>query len=83
VLERFNATVEQIKKDHRGQTALLVSHDGPIRAWFSQLLGWDLSQCWRIEIRHCGLSDVYIENDIPHLVRIDGTVDGKPYTITA
>jgi alpha-ribazole phosphatase/probable phosphoglycerate mutase len=77
VLTRFLAAVEQIVNKHRGQTILLVSHDGPIRAWFSHILGWDLSRCWEIEIRHCGLSEVHYNDGKPRLVRIDGTVDGR------
>ncbi len=74
MLSRFTSAIERIADRHRGETVLVVSHQGPARAWFSHLLGWDLARCWDIEIDHCGLSEVEITPEGARLLRLEGRV---------
>lgn len=74
VVDRFSSAIEEIAARHRGETVLIVSHQGPLRAWFAQLLGWDLARCWDIEIDHCGLSEVEITPHGARLLRLEGRV---------
>lgn len=71
-LHRFVSTINEIVSRHRDQTVLIVSHDGPVRAWFSQLLGWNLDRCWDIDVHNCGLSEVEVTSTQARLIHFEG-----------
>lgn len=56
--QRIMPAAERLRDAHEGQTALLVTHGGPLRVLACALLGLDLNRAWRFETTNCGLSSV-------------------------
>jgi alpha-ribazole phosphatase len=55
---RIMPAAERLRDEHDGQTALLVTHGGPLRVLACALLGLDFNRAWRFEVVNCGVSSV-------------------------
>lgn len=55
---RILETMDTLIAGHRGESLLIVSHGGPIRAFLCWVLGMDLNECWKIRLDNCALSIV-------------------------
>jgi broad specificity phosphatase PhoE len=75
-LQRFEAVINTIAERHPGETALVVSHDGPIRAWLTHILGWSIERAWDIEIANCGITEVEVGDGRTRLVSLGGKLKG-------
>lgn len=61
--ERVKTAFEEIKKNHKDQTVLVVSHSGALQAFLSVTLGVDLNRYWQFRISQTSLSELNVFTD--------------------
>ena len=77
VAARVSAVVARLRVRHAGETVVVVTHDGPLRALLAEALGLAPAEAFRLELRHCGVSVVDWHADVP-AVRL---VNADPATL--
>jgi ribonuclease H / adenosylcobalamin/alpha-ribazole phosphatase len=77
VAARVCAAAARLRRRHRGETIVVVTHDGPLRALLAHALGLGASDAFRLELRHCGVSVVDWHGNVP-AVRL---VNADPATL--
>jgi len=61
--ERAKAALDEIKRIHKDQTVLVVSHSGAIQSLLSTVLGVDLNRYWQFKISQASLSELTVYED--------------------
>jgi alpha-ribazole phosphatase len=64
---RLLPAAEQLRAAHDGETVLVVTHGGPLRALACALLGLDLNHAWRLQASNGGLSCIRWYEALPVL----------------
>lgn len=72
VVARVQAVLEEVADEHRGETALVVSHGGAMLATLPQLAGLPRSRGWGVTLPNCGVIGLDADADGWRLTRWDG-----------
>jgi probable phosphoglycerate mutase len=71
VVARVEAVLQEIADEHRGETALVVSHGGAILATLPQLAGMPRSRGWGVTLPNCGVIGLDADADGWRVTRWD------------
>jgi len=61
--QRVKSAFEEIKKNHKDETVLVVSHSGALQALLATLLGVDLNRYWQFKISQASLNELNVFQD--------------------
>ena len=61
--ERVKAAFNEIKREHKDQTVLVVAHSGSLQSLLSVTLGVDLNRYWQFRISQASLSEMNVYED--------------------
>lgn len=61
--ERVQAAFEEIKREHKDQTVLVVAHSGSLQSLLAVTLGVDLNRYWQFRISQASLSELNVYED--------------------
>jgi probable phosphoglycerate mutase len=73
VQARMAGAFEAIRRNHRNETVLVVSHGDPIRGILALYLGMPLDLIHRLEIRTASVSVIVLEEWGPLVLRVNDT----------
>lgn len=78
--ERVTAAFHAIKKNHKDQTVLVVSHSGALQTLIARTLGVDLSRYWQFRVSQASLSEltVYDDSVVLNLLNDVSHLKGRP-----
>lgn len=78
--ERVTAAFHALKKNHKDQTVLVVSHSGALQTLIAFTLGVDLSRYWQFRVSQASLSEmtVYENSVVLNLFNDVSHLKGKP-----
>lgn len=61
--KRVKAAFNEIKREHKDQTVLVVAHSGSLQSLLSVTLGVDLNRYWQFRISQASLSEMNVYED--------------------
>ncbi len=61
--ERVKAAFDEIKREHKDQTVLVVAHSGSLQSLLAVTLGVDLNRYWQFRISQASLSELNVYED--------------------
>lgn len=61
--KRVKAAFNEIKREHKDQTVLVVAHSGSLQSLLSVTLGVDLNRYWQFRISQASLSEMNVYDD--------------------
>jgi probable phosphoglycerate mutase len=73
LVARTSEALRQVRAMHPAATTVLVAHDSSIRAMLLQLLSMPLNAYWRLSQSPCGITQAWLENSGPRVVRMNET----------